>query len=500
MSKIKSLYLIFLSLSILCMGCGKDSPAPAKPIALTAIEVESEQIKVKVGESTIIKYNLIPANVTEQTVTITSLDPTIAEVSGIGVKAIKIGKTKIVISNAEKTISASIDIEVLPIDAEGLVLNKKSIELFIGGRDTVTAVVNPPTTSDKTVLWESESPEIASVSKDGHVLALKDGETRIFVSVNNKAISDTVNVLVRPIAIAEIKLNKVSFSLKVDEEERLIATINPPNSTNSVLKWSSGNTAIATVDQTGLVKAKGVGVAIIKVSSPDGKITAQAEINVLPIRVSSIALDQQDLVLAIGSTMKVNATVLPANATDKTINWQTSNAAIFTVNQGSIIALKKGIANLTVTAGNGEVVSSISIEVKDDYELISGSLSFSMSSIPGRTMIGMTPRIRNGSNKTINIQKVECYVEGVLSATDLEKFVATIEGKSNMVDIVTFTQTLYSPIVNNFPPNWHAKVYFTLNNANYSLTIMKSGSSVQSLSGVSIGINPSWDGESKIDF
>ncbi|WP_413521609.1 Ig-like domain-containing protein [Brochothrix thermosphacta] len=72
----------------------------------------------------------------------------------------------------------------------------------------------------------------------------------------------------------------------------------------------------------------------------------------LPIVVTGITLNKTTLAKIVGETEKLTATVAPANATDKTVTWTTSDAKIATVGaDGTVTAIAVGSATITAKAG-----------------------------------------------------------------------------------------------------------------------------------------------------
>jgi uncharacterized protein (TIGR02145 family) len=92
--------------------------------------------------------------------------------------------------------------------------------------------------------------------------------------------------------------------------------------------------------------------------------------------VTSISLDSTSLALTIGEDYTLTATVLPANATNKTVTWQTNNAAIATVANGVVTAVAAGTATITAKAGDKTATCTTTItgvpEVPADGVLING--------------------------------------------------------------------------------------------------------------------------------
>ncbi len=85
------------------------------------------------------------------------------------------------------------------------------------------------------------------------------------------------------VAVTGVSLNATSASLEVGGTKQLTATVTPSNATNKNVTWSSSNTAVATVDNNGLVTAVAAGSAKVTVTTKDGSYTAQATITVTEV-------------------------------------------------------------------------------------------------------------------------------------------------------------------------------------------------------------------------
>jgi hypothetical protein len=83
------------------------------------------------------------------------------------------------------------------------------------------------------------------------------------------------------IPIMSVSLNKTITALSVNDTEQLTATIEPENATNQNVTWSSSNTAVATVSNTGLVTAVSTGTTAITVITADGGYAASCEVTVM---------------------------------------------------------------------------------------------------------------------------------------------------------------------------------------------------------------------------
>lgn len=158
------------------------------------------------------------------------------------------------------------------------------------------------------------------------------------------------------VKVEKITLSQTSLSLKVGETETLQATVLPEDATDKTVTWSTTDASVATVEN-GVVTAKAAGTATITATAD--KVTASCNVTVTnptpsTIDVTGVTLSASSLSLEIGKTAALTATVTPADATNKSIVWTSSNASVATVSNGVVTAKAAGTANITVSAANGK--------------------------------------------------------------------------------------------------------------------------------------------------
>ena len=141
--------------------------------------------------------------------------------------------------------------------------------------------------------------------------------------------------------------------MKIGTSLRLVAKIEPANATNKAVTWSSDNDAVATVSDAGLVEAKTVGKATIKVITQDGGYTATCSFTVTAedVVLTGLKVSSAELHIEVGQTSNLYVSYEPAGATHREVTWETSDAAIVTVDaNGSLQGVAVGEATVTVTS------------------------------------------------------------------------------------------------------------------------------------------------------
>ena len=261
-------------------------------------------------------------------------------------------------------------------------LNKTSTTLIEGETETLVATVMPENATDKSVVWESGNESAATVSQEGLVTAVGEGKATITVKTSDGGFSASCEVTVnkKVIAVTSVVLGNTELTLVEGEEEKLAVAVTPENATDKSVVWESGNESVATVSQEGLVTAVGEGKATITVKTNDGGFSASCEVTVKKkvIAVTGVKLSAASMTLREGDKGTLTATVEPANATNKNVEWWTSDLDVVSVtstsggSNGYVEARGAGKATVTVKTEDGEFSASCEITVEKKEVPVTG--------------------------------------------------------------------------------------------------------------------------------
>ncbi len=168
-------------------------------------------------------------------------------------------------------------VDIEEIEVTDITLNKSSVTLLEEEKATVKATVSPEDATNKVVKWTTSNPSVATVS-GGNITGVGVGTATITATTNNglkKTVKVTVKEnpnIVRPTLVT---LNKKSLTIEAGSTATLTATIQPENVTNKTLTWTSSDTAVANVNNNGVVTAVSEGTVTITVTTSNGlKATA----------------------------------------------------------------------------------------------------------------------------------------------------------------------------------------------------------------------------------
>ena len=326
------------------------------------IELNTAKLSLARGEKVTVIPTVLPADTFNKNVTWTSQDNEIAEVDEKGVvTAVKVGKTTIVCEAVIGEARAEVEVEVYEPVASIEITGGSSV-LWVGQTTTLQADVSPEDATNKEVIWESADEQTATV-ENGVVTAKKAGTVDILAYSSDKKVSGKFTLTVNQ-QVTGIRLDTESVTLNENGEITLAASVLPENAYNKAVIWSSTDKTVATVDETGKVKAVGKGNCQITVASADGFATAQCAVQVIR-PVTSVNISNKQLSLEKGETFELNASAFPADASDTSITWISSDPGVCEVgDDGTIIAKKGGQAVITAQSSNRDVYAQCAVTVE----------------------------------------------------------------------------------------------------------------------------------------
>jgi uncharacterized protein YjdB len=260
---------------------------------------------------------------------------------------------------------------------------------------------------------------------------------------------DTTPVTGVSIVGAATRTMTVGTTLQLEE------VVAPSDATDDSVTWASADTAIATVSATGLVTAVAVGGPVdITVTTVDGGHTATVAVTVVPPAVENVTIAGPNGVIA-GQNITLTATVAPAGA-NQAVTWETSDAAIATVNNGVVTGVAPGAVVITArSVEDNTIYGTHNVTVTAAHVYVTG---VSITG-PSNVLIGTTiplaavvtpayatnPAVTWASSDTaIATVNADGVVTGV-AVGDATITVTTVEGGYTATHNVEVTAITFSP-------------------------------------------------------
>ena len=286
-----------------------------------------------------------------------SSDEAVATVSAQGlVTAVRNGVARITARSG----SASEDIEVTVMQSAGSIVIAPDIAtlMSIGATVQLESTVldgNGQPVAGAVVIWQSSDEEVATVSAQGLVTAVRNGTVRITARSGSAISGIDVTVLQSAGSIMIVPEEAILMSLGATVQ--LSATVLDGNGQpveGAVVTWQSSDEEVATVNDQGLVTAVKNGVA--RITARSGSASAGIDIRVMQSAGSIVIEPEEATLMSIGATVQLTATVLDGNGqpvAGAVVTWQSSDESVAAVGApGLVTAVKNGVARITATSGS----------------------------------------------------------------------------------------------------------------------------------------------------
>ena len=384
-------------------GSGASATCQVTVKGITGISLNKTTTSIFAGGSETLIATIAPSNVINKTLTWSSSNTNVATVDQNGKVTAKLVGYATITATATDGSGASATCQVTVKGITGILLNKTTTSIFVGGTETLIATITPSNVINKALTWSSSNTNVATVNQNGKITAKAAGNATITATAEDgSGVSASCHVYVT-IPVSSITLSQASVSINKGNTYTIYATVLPSNATNKTLTWTSSNTSIATVDQNGKVTAKSAGTATITATATDGSNANASCLVTITIPVNSIVLSQTYVSINQGETLTLSTTVYPANATNKSIEWSSSNTSIATVDQnGKVTAKSAGTATITATAADGSGITA-SCQVSVTIPVSSIILSQTSVNIHQGKAFTISPTVypANATNKSI---------------------------------------------------------------------------------------------------
>ena len=338
-------------------------------VPVQSLSLSFTELSLKVGESKPLpSVTVIPSNATDQTITWVSNDPGIAKIENGKVVGVSAGSVNLVASSSNqkkatlKVVVAELSRFVVTlqiVDTKGQKLAEPQQRQVTSGGSVTFQVPNLADASFK--VWK----------RNGQII-----ETGSSYTLSNVTQNETIQAVFE-IPVQSLSLSFTELSLKVGEAKDLPSvTVTPSNATDQTITWVSNDLGIAKIEN-GKVVGVSSGTIQIIASSTNSKTTAltvkvslkdepqpQQPQEPQNVPVQSITVTPASITAKVGEgSIQLTATVLPANATNKTVTWISKNEQVVKVDSSGKVTII-GAGDTAIEAKAGEKTFTVQVKIE----------------------------------------------------------------------------------------------------------------------------------------
>ena len=239
---------------------------------------------------------------------------------------------------------------VVTVESSGIILSSYNVVLTYIGQTAVLEGTTYP--EGQTILWTSSDGKVVTVSEDGTVTAVGEGEAVITASFGSCTADCSVTV-----AMPSVTLDQAALSLYPGDTSALSAAVEPEG---AQIMWTSSDEGVVRV-KDGALTAVGTGIAVItaRIVCDEHEYEASCQVTVA---TPSVSLSSTSLSLLPGKSSNLTVTTKPGGAE---VSWSSSNTAVATVSDGKVTAVAPGSATITaqITCGGKTYKTTCAVTV-----------------------------------------------------------------------------------------------------------------------------------------
>ena len=340
-------------------------------IPVKGVSIGKPEECVYVGDRFKPDVAIVPENALNRNYTLKSLDERVAALDDEGFVVLKsYGKARIQATTEDGGYTDVCEFDVYE-HTVGIRLETEQARVRKGGRLTLSAVAQPEGKTDGRLVWSSSDGSVASVDEEGVVSGKSKGEAVITVTAVDGGYTAECRVRVYQ-PVTELRMDNRSVTVDTGEDIQLTATILPYDADNKSIVWSSDNPDVADVNGKGVVTGVKAGQTVIRATSEDEGISDFCVVTVNQ-PVTGVSLSKSELSFSkIGDAEQLVASVQPADATNKELNWSSSDESVAIVSNGRVLCSGYGSAIVYVTTVDGGYMASCVVTADDGLTGIDG--------------------------------------------------------------------------------------------------------------------------------
>ena len=174
--------------------CASCTVTVTQPV--TGVTLDKDTLSLTVGTTATLQATVTPTNASNQAISWSSSNETVATVENGRVTAHQAGQATITVTTQDGSFSDTCAVTVTTVPVTGVTLDKTNLSLTVGGTEALTATVHPDNATNKNIAWTSSNNSVATVDSTGTVTAVSAGTATITATAADGGYEATCTVTV----------------------------------------------------------------------------------------------------------------------------------------------------------------------------------------------------------------------------------------------------------------------------------------------------------------
>ena len=333
-----------------------------------SINVEKSEYKIRKNEAVDIPFTYSPENCKNAEFEWSSSNSEILRVYGNRFRGLKEGTAYVIARTKDGTVEKKIKVVIREYRVETINVEKSNYTISINEAVDIPFTYSPENSINAEFEWSSSNSEILRVYEN-RFRGLKEGTAYVIARTKDGTVEKRMKVVIQDPNkdyVKEIKLDKDSYVLDIDEAINLPYTYAPINSSNANFVWSSSDENILRV-YGNRVRGLKEGTANIVIKTQDEMFEKEIKVTVKNLNkpyVQSINVDKDEYTIKINEAVDVPFTYSPENCKNAEFEWSSSNSEILRVYENRFRGLKEGTAYVMARTKDGRVKKEIKVIIE----------------------------------------------------------------------------------------------------------------------------------------
>ena len=317
-------------------------------------------------------------------------------------------------------------------------ISPATAEIRKGESITLTAAVTP-SISLQEVMWKSVVDTMAVIEQTepltANITARTSGMLEVVAySADGSCVSDTCRIHVKSNLAESISIVGGDTTAVLGAPVTLTALVLPEDIENKTVAWASANSAVATVDENGVVTPVAVGQTAVSAATTDGSnLSDTIRLTVVYAPSTGIEIDKPSSRIAFGNTLTLNAAVSPETA-DPAVTWAIAEGEsvveIVSSTDSSVLLNTMGVGRALITATTSDQLSDTAVvEVYGRIDIAPDTIEVKL-----RQPLQITAAVTPASGAPVQWRS-------------LDESVATVSSSGELIGTVTGVALGYARIV-----------------------------------------------------